>query len=113
MIDNIHTVEVFRMIDIDLPDNYLNNAQFSQIQRLTKIRNELQKPVPDMSETQSLLKKFIMDLDFKEAYDFASLNPFLINEEELHNLIQEIAQEENDVAQEKMRVPALDLEKMV
>lgn len=26
IIDNIESVDVFRMIDIDLPDNYLNNA---------------------------------------------------------------------------------------
>lgn len=26
IIDNIQSVDVFRMIDIDLPDNYLNNA---------------------------------------------------------------------------------------
>jgi hypothetical protein len=47
--------------------------------------------MPDVRETQSLLKRFIMDLDFKEAYDFSVLNPFLLNEEELHNLMNEIA----------------------
>lgn len=35
-----------------------------------------------------------MDLDFKEAYDFAVLNPFLLNEEELLNVIQEMAVEQ-------------------
>ena len=29
IINNIHSVDVFRMIDIDLPDNYLNSAQFT------------------------------------------------------------------------------------
>lgn len=43
MIDTITSVDVFKSIDIDLPDNYLNRAQFTQIQRLTKIRSELEK----------------------------------------------------------------------
>lgn len=53
--------------------------------------------MPDIRETQNLLKRFIMDLDFKEAYDFSVLNPFLLNEEELQNLIQEIMNEEQEV----------------
>ena len=37
------------------------------------------------------LKRFIVDLDIKEAYEFSVLNPFLINEEELHKVTQEVS----------------------
>ena len=94
IIDTINNVEVFRSIDIDLPDNYLNNAAFPQIQRLTKIRSELERANPDNREIQILFKRFIMDLDIKEAYEFSILNPFLLNEEELQNLMNEIEREE-------------------
>jgi len=36
------------------------------------------------------LKRFILDLDVKEAYEFSILNPFLINEEELHKLMSNL-----------------------
>lgn len=36
------------------------------------------------------LKLFIDDLDSKEVYEFAILNPFLVNEEELQKLINDI-----------------------
>lgn len=42
-----------------------------------------------------------MDLDIKEAYEFSILNPFLINEEELMNLINEIHQEEHEIEKKK------------
>jgi hypothetical protein len=38
------------------------------------------------------LKRFILDLDVKEAYEFSILNPFLINEEELHKLMSNLDQ---------------------
>eukprot|EP00347_Sterkiella_histriomuscorum_P018564 403345037 len=101
IIDTIQSVDVFRSIDIDLPDNYLNNAQFTQIQRLTKIRSELEKSSPDLRETQNLLKRFIIDLDVKEAYEFSNLNPFLLNEEELMKLIDEILLEEQELEQQR------------
>lgn len=34
-----------------------------------------------------------MDLDIKEAYEFSVLNPFLINEEELQELLHELMNE--------------------
>ena len=37
------------------------------------------------------LKRFIVDLDIKEAYEFSVLNPFLINEEELQKVTQEVS----------------------
>lgn len=39
-----------------------------------------------MREIQLTLKRFIIDLDVKEAYEFAVLNQFLLNEEELNAL---------------------------
>ena len=36
-----------------------------------------------------------MDLDVKEAYEFSIINQFLINEEELQNLINDINREES------------------
>ena len=86
MIDNISNVEVFRCIDVDMPDNYVANLQVNQIQRLMKIKTELQGPAPDVREIQLTLKRFIIDLDVKEAYEFAVLNQFLLNEEELNAL---------------------------
>jgi hypothetical protein len=35
------------------------------------------------------------DLDVREAYEFSVLNPFLINEEELQQLILDLTQEED------------------
>lgn len=95
MIDNISNVEVFRSIDVDMPDNYISNLQVTQIQRLMKIKTELQSASPDMREIQLTLKRFIVDLDVKEAYEFYILNTFLINEEELNNLLAEVSREEN------------------
>lgn len=94
VVENIRIIEVFRNIDVDLPDNYISNLQLNQIQRLMKLKNELQLPVPDIHEIQITLKRFIMDLDVKEAYEFSVINQFLINEEELQNLINEINKEE-------------------
>ncbi|CDW74513.1 tpr domain containing protein [Stylonychia lemnae] len=113
IIDLISNVEVFRSIDIDLPDNYLNNATFTQIQRLTNIRRELERGNPVTKEIQSQFKKFIMDLDVKEAYEFSILNPFLLNEEELQNLINEIEKEEQELEQKKQGDMILDLNKIV
>ena len=42
-----------------------------------------------------------MDLDVKEAYEFSILNPFLLNEEELQNLMNEIDREEQEMEQKK------------
>lgn len=89
MVDNIHDLEVFRCIDVDMPDNYIANLQVTQIQRLMKLKTELQGTTPDVREIQLTLKRFILDLDVKEAYEFAVLNQFLINEEELRNLPRE------------------------
>ena len=86
MIDNIQDPEVFRSIDVDMPDNYIANLQVTQIQRLMKLKTELQAPAPDVREIQLTLKRFIIDLDVKEAYEFAIINQFLINEEELDHL---------------------------
>jgi flagellar biosynthesis protein FliP len=91
MIDNISNVEVFRCIDVDMPDNYVANLQVNQIQRLMKVKSELQSASPDPREVQVTLKRFIVDLDIKEAYEFSVLNPFLINEEELHKVTQEVS----------------------
>ena len=88
MIDNISNVEVFRCIDVDMPDSYVANLQVNQIQRLMKIKTELQAPAPDVREVQLTLKRFIIDLDVKEAYELAVLNQFLLNEEELHAIEQ-------------------------
>ena len=59
-----------------------------------KLKNELQSGMPDIKEIQSTLKRFISDLDVKEAYEFSIINPFLINEEELQTLINEINHED-------------------
>ena len=92
MIDNINMVDVFRSIDVDMPDNYISNLQVTQIQRLMKVKGELQGASPDIREIQLTLKRFILDLDVKEAYEFSILNPFLINEEELHKLMSNLDQ---------------------
>jgi hypothetical protein len=91
MIDNIKDVEVFRCIDIDMSENTTSNLQITQIQRLMKVKSELQSASPDPREVQVTLKRFIVDLDIKEAYEFSVLNPFLINEEELHKVTQEVS----------------------
>ncbi len=90
MIENINLVDVFRSIDVDMPDNYISNLQVTQIQRLMKVKGELQGASPDIREIQLTLKRFILDLDVKEAYEFSILNPFLINEEELHKLMSNL-----------------------
>ena len=59
-----------------------------------KLKNEFQSGIPDIKEIQSTLKRFISDLDVKEAYEFSIINPFLINEEELQTLINEINHED-------------------
>jgi hypothetical protein len=46
------------------------------------IKTQLQAATPDIREVQLNIKRFIIDLDVKEAYEFAILNAFLINEEE-------------------------------
>ena len=79
IIDNIKNVDVFKNIDADLPDNYITNLQLHQIQKLMKLKQLLQSPMPDHKEIQQTLKRFILDLDVKEAYEFSILNPFLIN----------------------------------
>ena len=91
MIDNIKDVEVFRCIDIDMSENTTSNLQITQIQRLMKVKSELQSASPDPRVVQVTLKRFIVDLDIKEAYEFSVLNPFLINEEELHKVTQEVS----------------------
>jgi hypothetical protein len=35
-----------------------------------------------------------VDLDIKEAYEFSVLNPFLLNEEELNNILVEVNKNE-------------------
>jgi hypothetical protein len=92
VVDNINDVEVFRCIDVDMPDNYISNLQVNQIQRLMKLKSELQGASPDLREIQLTLKRFILDLDVKEAYEFSILNPFLINEEALDHLVQDLQQ---------------------
>ena len=87
LIDNINDIDVFRHINVDLPDNFLSNLQLAQIQRLTKLKQELQNDEPELTEVQETLKLFIDDLDQKEVYEFSLLNPFLINEEELSKLL--------------------------
>ena len=59
-----------------------------------KVKSELQGASPDIREIQLTLKRFIIDLDVKEAYEFSILNPFLINEEELNNLVADLNQEQ-------------------
>lgn len=59
-----------------------------------KVKTELQGATPDVREIQLTLKRFILDLDIKEAYEFSVLNPFLINEEELNNLMRSLQSEE-------------------
>ena len=54
-----------------------------------------------------------MDLDVKEAYEFSILNPFLLNEEELQNLMNEIDREEQEMEQKKQGDLMLDLNKIV
>jgi len=56
--------------------------------------------VPDLLSIQNTLKLFIMDLDYKEAYEFSMLNPFLINEEELQKLIININERNSDAGME-------------
>ena len=41
MIDNISILDVFRVIDIDMPDDYISHLELNQIQRLMKIKSEL------------------------------------------------------------------------
>lgn len=41
MIDNISILDVFRVIDIDMPDNYISHLELNQIQRLMKLKSEL------------------------------------------------------------------------
>lgn len=41
MIDIINNVEVFRCLDIDMPESFMANLQVQQIQRLMKIKTEL------------------------------------------------------------------------
>jgi hypothetical protein len=45
-----------------------------------KLKTELQAPAPDVREIQLTLKRFIIDLDVKEAYEFAIINQFLIKQ---------------------------------
>lgn len=59
-----------------------------------KVKSELQGASPDIREIQITLKRFILDLDVKEAYEFSILNSFLINEEELNNLVAELGNAE-------------------
>lgn len=94
VVDNIRIIDVFRNIDVDLPDNYISNLQLNQIQRLMKLKTELQNSLPDIKEIQTTLKKFIIDLDVKEAYEFSILNPFLINEEELQIIVNDLSRAE-------------------
>ena len=47
------------------------------------------------------MKRFIIDLDVKEAYEFSILNAFLINEEELQNLEKELTSNINQKNEEK------------
>ena len=95
MIDNIRLVDVYRNIDVDLPDNYISNLELNQIQRLMKLKNELQNPAPELGDIQTTLKRFIVDLDVKEAYEFSIVNPFLINEEDLATLINDLKHSES------------------
>ena len=90
MIDNINNVEVFRCLDVDMPENFMANLQVQQIQRLMKVKTELQGASPDIREVQLTLKRFLIDLDVKEAYEFAILNAFLINEEELNAILADV-----------------------
>ena len=94
MIDNITNVEVFRCLDIDMPDNFMANLQVQQIQRLMKIKTELQGASPDIREVQLTLKRFLIDLDVKEAYEFSILNAFLINEEELNAILADVEKQQ-------------------
>ena len=55
-----------------------------------KVKTELQSATPEIREVQLTLKRFIVDLDIKEAYEFSVLNPFLINEEELNNILTQV-----------------------
>ena len=50
----------------------------------------MQSATPEIREVQLTLKRFIVDLDIKEAYEFSVLNPFLINEEELNNILTQV-----------------------
>jgi hypothetical protein len=68
--------------------------------------------MPEIREIQSILKKFIMDLDVKEAYEFSIHNQFLINEEELQNLINELNAEEQEFNTNQNDM-LLDLNQMV
>lgn len=60
-----------------------------------KLKTELQGATPDVREIQITLKRFIIDLDVKEAYEFSILNAFLINEEELDTLEKELSSNNN------------------
>lgn len=101
MIDNIKDVEVFRCIDIDMSENTTQTMQITQIQRLMKVKTELQSATPEIREVQLTLKRFIVDLDIKEAYEFSVLNPFLINEEELNNILTQVGGGQSESALHK------------
>ena len=59
-----------------------------------KIKTELQGASPDIREVQLTLKRFLIDLDVKEAYEFSILNAFLINEEELNAILADVEKQQ-------------------
>ena len=95
MVDNITSIEVFRCLDVDMPDAFMSNLEVQQIKRLMNIKTELQGQSADIREVQLNIKRFIIDLDVKEAYEFAVLNSFLISEDELHLILQDVEKERN------------------
>ena len=95
MVDNITSIEVFRCLDVDMPDAFMANLEVQQIKRLMNIKTELQGQSADIREVQLNIKRFIIDLDVKEAYEFAVLNSFLISEDELHLILQDVEKERN------------------
>lgn len=59
-----------------------------------KVKTELQGASPDIREVQLTLKRFLIDLDVKEAYEFSILNAFLINEEELNAILADVEKQQ-------------------
>lgn len=108
VIDNIQFPKIFRIIQLDLPEDYVSEMQINQIQRLMKLKQELENTVPNIRDIQSTLKKFISDLDIKEAYQFAILNPFLINEDELQKHLNDVDSDEESEDSD-MKTSKLDL----
>ncbi len=41
MVDNINNIEVFRSLDVDMPDTFMSNLEVQQIKRLMNIKTEL------------------------------------------------------------------------